>query len=97
MPTPDQIIEGYLKTEIEYINTIKYVFANVYTPLHAAMGTRSELLPAADLDSIFAQLSSIMEIASDFLASLRRCPARPSHLKTLSFMLLPLQGRSRPC
>ena len=92
MPTPDQIIEGYLKTEIEYINTIKYVFANVYTPLHAAMGTRSELLPAADLDSIFAQLSSIMEIASDFLASLRRCPPRTPSLSPSHLILLRTSG-----
>ena len=72
MPSPDQIIETYLKNEIEYINTLKYVFANVYTPLHTALGTRSELLSPADLDGIFAQLSPIMEIACDFLANLRR-------------------------
>jgi hypothetical protein len=72
MPTPDQIIDTYLKNEIEYVNTLKFVFANVYSPLHTASGTRSELIPPADLDGIFAQLSPIMEIASDFLATLRR-------------------------
>lgn len=72
MPTPDQIIDTYLKNEIEYVNTLKFVFANVYSPLHNSSGTRSELIPPADLDGIFAQLSPIMEIASDFLATLRR-------------------------
>ncbi len=80
MPTPDQVIDTYLKSEIEYINTLKFVFANVYNPLHIALGTRSELVSSANLDSIFAQLTPIMEVASDFLSTLRRFPPFPPHL-----------------
>ena len=72
MPTPDETIDTYIKSELDYLHTLKYVFANVYTPLHTAIGTRSELVSSADLDSIFAQLTPIMEIASDFMALLRR-------------------------
>ena len=72
MPTADQVVDAYLKSEIEYINTLKFVFANVYTPLHIASGTRSELVSSVNLDSMFAQLTPIMEVASDFLSTLRR-------------------------